>query len=170
MRLKFIKFLRKLVDFIIWVVGLTGILVLILVILGYKPITIQTGSMEPVLNVGDLCFIHEKGREYRYGDVVTFRVDDVFVTHRIAADNGDGTFVTKGDNNKVTDTKKITSNDIVGIVKFKVPKAGYVMASLSNINGKLVFISVLVWLFVLSFILEGIENKTIDILVDKELK
>ncbi|MBO4569611.1 MAG: signal peptidase I [Clostridia bacterium] len=51
--------------------------------LGYANLKIETGSMSPTINAGDLIVIHAQG-EYNKGDVITFETEDgKTVTHRI---------------------------------------------------------------------------------------
>ncbi|MCR5553883.1 MAG: signal peptidase I [bacterium] len=51
--------------------------------LGYANLKIETGSMSPTINAGDLIVIHAQG-EYSKGDVITFETKDgKTVTHRI---------------------------------------------------------------------------------------
>ena len=74
---------------------------------------VQTGSMEDNIHAGDYILI-VKSDNYKIGDIITFRVDNGFVTHRIISKNGNS-FITKGDANNVEDDS-INKNKIIGKV------------------------------------------------------
>jgi len=84
---------------------------------------ITTGSMEPILQVGDLIYV--KGvepSEIQVGDVITFRpplefISGTLVTHRVVGityDVNEVFFKTKGDNNPSVDPWTIESRDVIG--------------------------------------------------------
>lgn len=101
-------------------------------IFGYTLNTIQSQSMEPEMYKGDLLIgkVTDTNTEYKKGDIVfyhTIETDDngesfhVIVCHRIVdIEDTDGVkkYLTKGDNNEVTDEETVgwlNANDIVGI-------------------------------------------------------
>ena len=77
---------------------------------------VETGSMEDGIHAGDYIMII-KNTNYSIGDVVTFKKNDSYITHRIIKEDGDS-IVTKGDANNVED-EEITRSDIVGKVALK---------------------------------------------------
>lgn len=92
---------------------------------GYTPLIIQSGSMEPAIHVGDLVLVKKADAETLQagetdGDIIAFRYtsNDSVIIHRIvAADNtGDSLlFTTKGDANNTVDCEQVQANQIVGI-------------------------------------------------------
>lgn len=97
------------------------------VVLGWKPITIISGSMAPTVQPGHVVVVEPyRGQELRAGAVVTYRdaMQDRLVTHRIAGVDRDGTFTTKGDANAVDDPVPLTADRIVGVARLVVPAAG----------------------------------------------
>ena len=68
-------------------------------VFGFSPVYVLSGSMEPTFSTGDMIIIHPQ-REYRPGDVVTFRSEGELVTHRIISESKEG-FTVKGDANNV---------------------------------------------------------------------
>lgn len=64
----------------------------------YRPYNVITGSMEPVINVGDMVIVHS-AKEYKVGDVLKFDEHDgqLPTVHRIIAIK-DGVYVCHGDN------------------------------------------------------------------------
>jgi signal peptidase I len=111
------------------VVGYAGLLVA-----GFKPVAVYSGSMRPTLGVGSLAVDRViPASRVRVGDVITF--NDPYdkgrlITHRIAqivpTDHGLA-YRTKGDANAARDPWAIRLNDQVGHVAFDVPLAGYLL-------------------------------------------
>ncbi len=124
-------------------------------IAGFTPLAVQSDSMSPTFNKGDLIFIHKcDTSQLEVGDIVTFHtiIDNEYAlnTHRIATIdevNGMRSFTTKGDNNDVVDTHVISDGDIVGKYLFAVPHLGQVMDFLSSSMGFLIVIVLPMLLF-----------------------
>lgn len=102
-------------------------------IIGYRSYTILSGSMEPEFYPGDIVITQHKIKtDIKFGDVVTFRDDEgVIITHRII-EEVDGVYITQGDNNNVKDKGVLKEDDIIGKVKFSIPKIGYLINFLSK--------------------------------------
>ena len=115
-------------------------------IAGFTPLAVQSDSMAPTFNKGDLIVIQKcDASKLEVGDIVTFHtiIDNEYAlnTHRIAAIdevNGMRSFTTKGDNNDVADTHIISDGDIVGKYLFALPQMGKVMDFLSSSMGFLI--------------------------------
>ncbi len=106
---------------------------------GYGIVSIETPSMEPTYNVGDLVFVEmvddETLKNVKKGDIITFRVpvniDEVvkkgdLLTHRVIS-NENGVIKTQGDNketNPVADKFTLIYTDIAGICKEDKKAAG----------------------------------------------
>ncbi|MFH2111125.1 MAG: signal peptidase I [Candidatus Bathyarchaeota archaeon] len=84
---------------------------------------VTTGSMRPVLEVGDLIYV--KGvapSEIQVGDIITFKppmeyLSGTLITHRVVEityDTNEVFFRTKGDNNPAVDPWRVASGDIIG--------------------------------------------------------
>ena len=74
---------------------------------------VKTGSMENGIHAGDYILIIKKNN-YQVGDIVTFKKEDYYVTHRIIKKNGKRV-VTKGDANNTPD-EEIKVSSIIGKV------------------------------------------------------
>jgi signal peptidase I len=105
-----------------------------LLVVGFKPVAVYSGSMRPTLGVGSLAVDHVvPASSVRVGDVITFNdpyVKGRLVTHRVAQivlTKQGLAYRTKGDANKTRDPWAIRLNDRVGRVAFDVPLAGYVL-------------------------------------------
>ncbi len=80
---------------------------------GYTYFDILTGSMVDTINVDDYVFV-KITKDVKKDDIISFRADDVIVTHRII-DINDKEIITKGDANNTIDNP-ITKNDVIGKV------------------------------------------------------
>jgi signal peptidase len=105
-----------------------------LLVLGFKPVAVYSGSMRPTLSVGSLAVDRvASAKSVRVGDVITF--DDPYVkgrlvTHRvvqIVPTKHGLAYRTKGDANAARDPWAIRLENQVGRVAFHVPVAGYVL-------------------------------------------
>ena len=107
--------------------------------LNYKILLVQSGSMSPTINTGDLVIV-KAGNKYKKGDVVTFISNKRFnVTHRIV-DVKNNQFYTKGDANKNPDSETIKLNQILGKVSFVIPSFGYFIIFVKSIPGLILLI------------------------------
>lgn len=97
-------------------------------VLGYKPYTVLSSSMNPAYKIGDL--VYAKKAEFsniKVGDALVFKTNgQTTVTHRvIKINNQEKSFTTKGDANSIDDGKPVPYINVVGVVKFSIPKLGY---------------------------------------------
>lgn len=101
--------------------------------IGFRTYTVLSGSMEPEFYPGDLVITQHKDKaNIKINDIVTFRDNEgIVITHRIIEETNEG-YVTKGDNNSVNDADILKDQDIIGKVKFSIPKVGYVINLLSD--------------------------------------
>lgn len=112
--------------------------------------TIVSPSMEPNIRVYDVIieFKVKNEADLKVGDIITFYTDELdtegyTVTHRIEAINtinGKRRYITKGDNNQSVDNGFITYKNIVGKVKYIVPKVGKIQFFISSRLGWLLII------------------------------
>ena len=108
-------------------------------IFGYTPFAILSPSMTPTYAPGDLVYVKAVPfEELKPGDVVTFAIsEDKTVTHRIVEIDAEEQCVyTKGDANDTRDGAPAYYVNIVGTVRFSIPKLGYVSSFLSTSRGK----------------------------------
>ena len=88
------------------------------------PTVILTGSMQPVMDPGDVAIIR-KTNEVEPGDVIQYWTGEIFIIHRIIAiDQTTGKYITKGDNNSAPDGKTVGKEQIKGKMIGVVPKVG----------------------------------------------
>ena len=105
-----------------------------LLVAGFRPVAVYSGSMQPTLGVGSLAIDRVvPASSVRVGDAITFNdpyVQGRLVTHRVTeiVPTKQGlAYRTKGDTNRTRDPWAIRLNDRVGRVAFDVPLAGYVL-------------------------------------------
>ena len=116
--------------------GLIGGLVLAAgapALFGFRSFTVMSGSMRPVLGVGDVVVTHPvEARDVHVGDVVTFPDPErhELVTHRVRALHiaGDrAQVVTRGDANDGYEHWSIAASGRVGRVEYHLPLLGYAL-------------------------------------------
>ncbi len=124
---------------------------------GKFPLMVQSGSMSPMIETGDLIIVStpEKGYEYKVQDIITFWDDEpggALVTHRIAEitkdDQGVTAYRTKGDANSAQDADPVYEKDIVGIYDMRIPHLGDVALFMQTVPGLIVCVVLPLALFV----------------------
>ena len=125
------KAIGPMVALIAWIfvylVGLLGLWVaLVSSTTGWHPVVITSGSMAPVLRVGDVVLIEDHPDSLLgQRSVITFERDDQVITHRIfEVEAADASYVTKGDANPTPDTDVVPMDDVVGVARLVVPLIG----------------------------------------------
>ena len=106
---------------------------------------VQSGSMEPAINTGDLVVVKSQPT-YQDREVITFYdADHRVVTHRIMKTeevSGSQVFTTKGDANEAPDTDAVTQDQVLGKVVMVLPKMGFVVSFAKTRYGALLLIIV----------------------------
>lgn len=123
--------------------------------IGFEPMVVLSGSMEPTYHTGSLLYIkHVDQTDIEVGDVITFYIDvDTLVTHRVIdIDAENSTYSTKGDANEIADNNAVSYGDILGEPVFNIPKLGYLAQKLSGISGKIIYGTVVVVVLILMFL------------------
>lgn len=117
-------------------------------VFGVSVVKVVTGSMEPSIHVGDYIVLKQTDPdELRAGDVICFYSRDSAIygkpnTHRIVSVLDDGSFVTKGDANPISDTVTVSPETIIGKYDGKVGFLRWI-DSFSSVK-KLILIAVIV--------------------------
>ena len=98
----------------------------------YKIMIVQSGSMAPAIKTGSIVIV-KPSPDYKAGDIITFgpySKTKAPTTHRIVEikeENGQTSYITKGDANDAPDDGEISKKDIIGKVLFDIPYLGYVV-------------------------------------------
>lgn len=116
------------------------------VLFGYHSYTINSGSMEPTLSVGDAAVIKPSSpRSLEIGDVIVRRdtVGGQPVLHRIVdivREDGQLSFVTQGDQNNAPDGQPVILAGTGDKMIYSVPYAGYILNFGGSWPGRLLLI------------------------------
>ena len=131
----------------LFVLGFAAILAATLTVpslLGYRTLTVMSGSMAPALRTGDLVVAKQlRPDEARIGDVVTFRSpggDGRLITHRVrwVARNGRNvSFATQGDANPTSERWSAPTGGTIGRVELRVPKLGVAFSLVGSRDARL---------------------------------
>ncbi|MGN0595693.1 MAG: signal peptidase I, partial [Hominimerdicola sp.] len=87
---------------------------------GKSILKVISDSMTPTIYAGDYILVEKiPCDELKEGDIITFYSEDESIygmpnTHRIVSINDDGSFITKGDANSVTDETTVTPDRLIG--------------------------------------------------------
>ncbi len=115
-------------------------------VLGIRPAVVLSGSMEPVIQTGDLIFLHEiDAAELGEGDVICYLSSGKAITHRIVGVTSDGEgerrFITQGDANNAEDRLAVTAGQIQGIWRGgRIGGLGSLVLFMQTTTGMILFI------------------------------
>lgn len=139
------KILKIIFGVIIWTIIIIATLITISTlrtrgrevpnVFGYVPLVVNSESMEPEIMTGDLIVTKEYNpnkRELKEKDIISFYAEiqnqRVVITHRIEHIiniNGMVAYVTKGDNNKISDENQVAPGDVIAVYDgFRIPYLG----------------------------------------------
>ncbi|MDD4285607.1 MAG: signal peptidase I, partial [Eubacteriales bacterium] len=114
--------------------------------LGYKPLIVLSGSMEPTILPGDIVIVKEvPAEDLQKGDIVSYLRENSVITHRImeiSQTDGNRNFYTKGDNNNADDGVPVTDDMLEGKYLFRIPRLGHAAIFMQTPTGMLLFIAV----------------------------
>lgn len=146
--------LVKIIGSVICYILLTVLaIILILFLCGIRPFVVVSGSMEPNISVGSVCFVNQNipMSEIRQGDIISFSSGNSTVTHRVAEVHKDR-LITKGDANNTKDGTEVTADNYNGKIIFWVPQVGYTVNFFRTIPGQITAISVFLILVMIQLI------------------
>ena len=119
------KIFKKIIDILTIFIFIILILIIIakvdmtvhnrdyLSIFGYSFFKVATGSMEPNISENDIIIVKDNS-DYQVDDIITYKENDSYITHRIVAINNDN-LITKGDANNTND-EAINKSQVLGVV------------------------------------------------------
>ncbi len=102
---------------------------------------VGSGSMEPTINIGDIVIVDKSYQKHldklQENDILVFKINNSIYTHRIIKiekENSDYKITTKGDREgNVVDNWTVKKENVVGVVKRKIPYVGYPTVWLTNL-------------------------------------
>jgi signal peptidase len=93
-------------------------------VIGYEPVVVTSGSMQPAIDVGDVVVTtRTDGRSLGEGAVINFELEDGTRLHRVVEVTDDG-YRTAGDANANADSDLVASSKVRGVGTVVVPFAG----------------------------------------------
>ena len=122
---------------------------------GYSFFKVTTGSMDPTIKENDIIIV-STNETYNVNDIITYRDDANFITHRIITMDGN-TLITKGDANNATD-QEVNKSDVIGKV-VKIFSGLGIWQSIFTTPKVIVALFVTLILFDFAFSYKGKENK-----------
>ena len=95
---------------------------------GIRPFIVMSGSMEPEISTGSICFVNSRTHieDVKEDDIVTYSLLDSYITHRAVSVSEEG-IITKGDANSTDDIGIVNRENYYGKVMFSIPVIGYVI-------------------------------------------
>lgn len=141
---KILKIIKDIIiNLIIFILGIIAILAILTSIqlnvqkkeyaniFGYSIFSTETGSMSPTMEIGDVVIV-KIGEQVQEKDIITYKKDNSFITHRIVKIEGNS-IIAKGDNNNTQD-EEITQDAVVGKVVFIINNVEIWKNVFSDIN------------------------------------
>lgn len=122
------------------VVALLGIVALYSKVNKEAPLrflSVISGSMRPSIDVGSAVII-AKQPNYNVNDVITYKLEEKLVTHRIIYSRN--YILTKGDANRDIDKETVDKKNIIGKVIVTLPYLGRIQEATKNGLGLIIFI------------------------------
>lgn len=107
------KLFKNIINVITILCVVIMILLWILPFLGFQSYSILSGSMEPVLQVGDIVIINTNSKDVEVNDIIAFNLGEAVVVHRVNQITDDG-IITKGDANGSADGGARQTSDVIG--------------------------------------------------------
>ena len=145
----------------VFTVVLLAVLLVGTKLIGLTPYTVLSGSMEPAYHVGSVVYVAKAdANELRENDCITYYMSNgSVVTHRIIevkkAENGEISFRTKGDANKLPDGYQPASA-IIGKVVFSIPYLGYLSDFVQKPLGLIAIVGSCIAVFIISLVIDWI--------------
>lgn len=146
-----------------------AIILLIPVVFKRQHFVIVSGSMSPVIEIGDIVIANTgfKHEDLKVDDIIVFYADAIessgtkeVVVHYIAEINisgtGERTYLTKNERDTAYDDWTLTDEDIIGVYTNHIPKLGRFLLFTQSTFGKIVII---VDLLIIFYIVSLVGNK-----------
>lgn len=122
---------------------------------GFKFLNILTGSMTPTMPINTVVVVKKIPiDQVELGDVITFKMGDSNVTHRVVEINNSGrntVLYTQGDAAQNQGSREtVTEDNFVGVVIFHIPYLG-VLLNLIKDNIIIITVCIVLALFIITY-------------------
>ncbi len=149
------KIIKSILNIIMTIIIIVGSVFVILFCIGIQPYVVESGSMQPDIPTGSLCFINKKAKyeNMKVGDIIAFKINsNAFATHRIVSITNEG-FETKGDANNVIDNIITTKDNYIGQNIFSIPYVGLWVLVIQTTRGKIILGTIIIVLFLAAILI-----------------
>ncbi len=144
------SFMKKLVAVLSVVAAVFAVSALVLVLCGFRPLVLESPSMEPLYRVGSLCWVNTRVdfSDLQIGDVLVYRSPaNSLVMHRlisVQSSSGDEIVVEmQGDTNPTVQEVTLSRINFVGKEAFTIPRLGTLVSSASGVFPVLVVLLII---------------------------
>ena len=135
---------------------------------GITPDIVLSGSMEPSIPTGSICFVDRKADKYEVeaNDIISYKLsNDALILHRVFAFDDKGNYITKGDANDDQDLAPVSPEQFVGKAVFAVPYIGYAVEALQQREALIAIATIIAMLIYIEIVhigskaKEGVKNE-----------
>lgn len=149
-----IRVIRKVLDVICLAIAIIIISITVMYKKGIIPYVIVTGSMEPKIPVGSMCFIdiNYPFQDIQVNEIIMYQSQNQKIIHRVI-EKKETSYRTKGDANSKADRADITQEIYLGKFLFSISKVGYFTGKLQSSVSKGIFVTCLIALYILDYLM-----------------
>ena len=122
------SFVKNFISIMAAVNAVICLIFIAIIMCGYRPFILKTGSMEPLYAKGSLCWIntHYDIEALKIGDVLVYRSPvNTLVLHRLIRKlDAERKFIMQGDANSISQTIELSKINFIGKEAFTIPYLG----------------------------------------------
>lgn len=122
-------------------------------VFGHYFFTVMSGSMSNTINVGDSIIV-KKVDTYKVGDIVTYKKQNSYITHRITKIEGNKV-TTKGDANKMEDPT-FDKKNILGKFVYKSAWLNFL------VKNRILIILLVIIIYLIEMVIKSMKEKVED--------
>ena len=156
------KIIKSSINVLSTLIIIIGVIFIGLYAFGITPYVVLSGSMEPTIETGSLCFInkHAAYSSIRVNDIIAYRAPTgANVTHRVVRITSEG-FETQGDKNNTSDGFSTNQNNFLGKNVFSIPKLGYAVREMQTTTGRIIVVTTAIVILAASFLMDDTKRKS----------
>ena len=156
------KIIKGIINVITTLIIIIGGAFLTLYFCGIVPYVVLSGSMEPTIQTGSLCFVNKKAKynNIKTNDIIAYKMKDgTLVTHRVVSITSEG-IETQGDKNNTSDGFSTNPNNFLGKNIFSIPKLGFAIREMQTTTGKIIVVTTAVVILMASFLMDDTKRKS----------
>ena len=124
---------------------------------GFTFFEVATGSMKDAIQIGDGVLV-EITKDVKENDIIVYKEEENFITHRLVEINENGELITKGDANNAKD-QPIKIDKVLGKVVYILPKIGILKKTILSKQVLILILTLIILLGVALKITTNLEEK-----------